>query len=57
MPEEEEESKTYRYVRTFSVETRERAVTNMDKEELQEYINQLLGAKGLDNKTKENASN
>jgi len=28
----------------------------MDNEELQDYINQLLGAKGLDHSTRENAS-
>jgi len=56
LSEKEEESKTYRYVRTFSAEQETRTVTEMDKEELQGYINRLLGAKGLDRTISEGAS-
>jgi len=57
LSEKEEEDKPYRYVRTFSAETTERPISEMDKEELQTFINRLLGAKGLDGLVRENTAN
>jgi len=48
LPETEDESTPYRYVRTFKEVERSKLVTEMDKDELQAFINELLGAKGLD---------
>ena len=55
LSEKAEETKPYRYVRTFSAEQKARTVSEMDKDQLQEYINQILGAKGLDTAIKEGA--
>ena len=55
LSEKAEETKPYRYVRTFSAEQKARTVSEMDKDQLQEYVNQILGAKGLDTAIKEGA--
>jgi hypothetical protein len=55
LSEKEEESKPYRYVRKFS-EEQIQTISEMDKEELQTYINRLLGAKGLDGPINEGTS-
>ena len=57
LSEKQEESQPYRYVRTFAVEPKSRPVAEMDKDEIQEFINQLLGAKGTATKTREITSN
>ena len=49
MPQTKDESKPYRYVGTFKEVAESRLSAEMEKDELQTYINQLLGAKGLDN--------
>jgi hypothetical protein len=48
MSEMEDESSPYSYVRTFKEVTRPKMVSEMDKEELQVYINKILGSKGID---------
>jgi len=48
LSETEAEDTPYRYVRTFKEVERPKLVTEMDKDELQAFINELLGAKGLD---------
>ena len=57
LSEKEEEDRPYRYVRTFSAESAERPISEMDKEELQTFINRLLGAKGLDGLVRESTAN
>lgn len=57
LSEKAEETKPYRYVRTFSAEQKARTVSEMDKDQLQGYINQILGAKGLDSAIREGAPN
>jgi len=57
LSEKEEEAKPFRYVRTFSAEQKARTASEMDKEELQAYINNLLGAKGSDGAIKNGAPN
>jgi len=54
--DKKEELKPYRYVRTFSKEEKTQKVSEMDKEELQSYINRLIGAKSLDGAIKERSS-
>jgi hypothetical protein len=56
LSEIEEESKPFRYTRTFESVTTERPVAEMDKEALQVYINKMLGAKDGKNKTAEPAA-
>jgi len=48
LSEREEEIKPYRYVRTFNDLTRQKTVSEMDKGELQSFISQILGSKGLE---------
>jgi hypothetical protein len=45
LAEIEEETKPFRYARTFESVANERPVTEMDKEALQSYINKILGTK------------
>jgi len=42
LSETEDEIKPYHYVRTFKEVAKPKVVSEMDKEELQAYINQLL---------------
>jgi hypothetical protein len=57
LPETDDESKPYRYVRTFTETVTPRLVSEMEKDELQAFINELLGAKGLDNTITESKTN
>ena len=56
LSEKEEESKPYRYVRKFSEEHKTQTISEMGKEEIQTYVNRLLGAKGLDGPINEGTS-
>ena len=49
LPETKDEGRPYRYVRTFKEVEMPRPVAEMDRDEVQGFINQLLGAKGVDN--------
>jgi len=49
LPETQDEDRPYRYVRSFKEVASHPSVSEMDREELQAYVNQLLGAKGLEN--------
>ena len=48
MSDKKEDDRPYIYVRTFSEEPKTQMAPEMDKEEMQTYVNRLLGAKGLD---------
>ena len=52
MSEIEEESKPYKYARSFAATTTSRPVAEMDKEALQVYIGQILGTRGSKSKEK-----
>jgi len=49
LPETQDESRPYRHVRNFKEVASHPPVSKMERDELQAFINQVLGAKGLDN--------
>ena len=48
LSETEDESRPHRYVRTFGEVERPKAVSEIDEDELQNFINLILGARGPD---------
>ena len=56
LSERQEDYKPYRYVRTFRQATRQKLVSEMDEEELQSYVNQILGSQGLDTAIRDSES-
>ena len=49
LPETQDEGRPYRYVRNFKEAESHPSVSEMEGDELQAFINKVLGARGVDN--------